>query len=566
MPGFCPDGAPPGEKALYVALSSSSQTDSWIVLHSLAIADHIRLVEGEADFVVIVPERGVLVLEVKSHQTIDRRPDGQWKLGNDSPTARGPFQQAREAMYSLRDFLNTKNIDLRSIPLLYAVWFTSVRARTMLPANPEWHDWQVLDSEDLKAAPSAILRTLNAGTNHLDEKIKYFSYGGTGPDARTAERIAFTLRPRFEVAMVPGGRRRARETQLTTFIDEQYRALDAVAENRAVLFSGPAGCGKTFLAMEAARREVAEGKRGSLLCFNRFLGKHLSVEMADVERLTVGTLHRELLRLAGLTKAPDGADSSFWEVVLPELAINALIDGGDALMSDFLVVDEIQDIARESYLDVLDLMVAGGLKEGRLMFFGDFERQSIYENERGRDTLRARVPNLMSHKLFQNCRNLPRIGFEVNLLSKLQPGYQADQFRRLDDGVDPTVWPYSSGEHQSALLVKAVRSLQEDGFELNEIVVLSPLRTGSTAETTTDPWLRGVLRPVDGSTGRRGQLRHGTIQAFKGLEAPAVIVTDIARAVPHYESVLYVGLTRATDRLFAFIESGTLRAAFGGTA
>jgi hypothetical protein len=318
--------------------------------------------------------------------------------------------------------------------------------------------------------------------------------------------------------------------------------------------------------MEAARREVAAGKRGRLLCYNRILGKRLSADMADVADLTVGTFHRELLGLAGLTKAPDGANPSFWKNELPERAAEALLDGRCPRTSDFLVVDEIQDIAHGPYLNVLDLMVAGGLKDGRFLFFGDFERQAIYENAQRRDILRDRAPYLMSHKLFQNCRNLPRIGFQVNLLSKLQPGYQADQFRRLDDGVDPLVWPYSSAADQSVLLLKAVRHLLDDGFDLNEIVVLSPLRNCSIAETTADPWLRRVLHPADGAPARKGQMLHSTIQAFKGLEAPAVIVTDITRVIPNYESMLYVGLTRATDRLFALIESGSLRTLFGGTA
>jgi hypothetical protein len=46
MPGYCPQSAPPGEKQLFAALAESTGTDDWTVLHSLAIADHVRQVEG----------------------------------------------------------------------------------------------------------------------------------------------------------------------------------------------------------------------------------------------------------------------------------------------------------------------------------------------------------------------------------------------------------------------------------------------------------------------------------------------------------------------------------------
>jgi hypothetical protein len=566
MPGFCPDDAPPGEKAVYAALQHDGETSDWIVLHSLGIADHVRQVEGEADFVVIVPNVGILIIEVKSHQSIDRRADGTWKLGNDRPTARGPFQQAREAMHSVRDYFEKRHVDLRSVPVLSAVWFTGVRARTMLPANPEWHDWQVLDSEDLRTSRAAVLRAIAAGTEHLDEKVKYFAYGGVGPDPDVADRIASVLRPKFELATVAGDRRRARESHLVSFVREQFLALDAASENRSVLFSGPAGSGKTFLAMESARRELAVGQHGRLLCFNRFLGKRLAVEMSGLDGLTVGTFHQEMLRLAGLSQAPANATAAFWNEELPERAMEALIGGGEALTSAFLIVDEIQDLATDAYLDALDLMVEGGLKEGRLLFFGDFERQAIFENESGRERLRERAPFVTNFKLMQNCRNLPRIGFQVNLLSNLEPGYQ--QFRRLDDGVDPTFRQYQAGQDQSALLAGAIRGLKDEGYELNEVVVLSPHREGSTAAATDDPWLRQILTPADGLPARPGHVQYSTIHAFKGLEAPAVVVTDLDRSAiaDNFDSLLYVGLTRATDRLIALIERTTLRTALGGTA
>ena len=162
------------------------------------------------------------MIEVKSHRRVDILDDGRWKLGNDAPTTRGPFQQAMEGMHSIRRYLERRHIDLHSTPMLSAVWFTHVRARTMLPQTSEWHPWQVIDSEDLRSgAAAAVLRTLRAGADHLDSKIQHFGRGG--PDVPTAEKIALTLRPRFEMHTVIGDLRRIREAHLITFLEEQYQ-------------------------------------------------------------------------------------------------------------------------------------------------------------------------------------------------------------------------------------------------------------------------------------------------------------------------------------------------------
>ncbi len=563
IPAYCAESAPPGEKAVFEVLRDATGTDDWTVLHSLGIAQHERQVEGEADFVIVAPNAGLLVIEVKSHLSVARGSDGSWRLGQDRPTVRGPFQQAQEAMHSIRDYLRSKRVDLRDVPSLSAVWFTGLRARSVLPESPEWHPWQVLDTGDLRTAALSVARVMGEGAQHLAAMIKHFGYGGFGPDQATAEAIVATLRPRFEIVMTVGDRRQARESQLAQFVEEQYRALDAAADNRGVLFTGPAGTGKTFLAAESAQREVAQGRTGRLLCFNRLLGQSLREKLSDVAGLSVGTLHQEMLRLANVSRPPPDANRDFWERSLPEMALEGLAEKGAEEVGDFLIIDEIQDIATDAYLDLLDLLLKGGLRDGRVLMFGDFERQAIYGHEGAREVLLTRAPHLASFRLSENCRNLPRIGYHVNLFGDLSPGFR--EFRRIDDGIDPRVIPYVSGDDQGALLRKAVNDLRDDGFDLTEIVVLSPLGRNSVAASTSDPWLRQLLIPADGSKPPRGGLRYSTIHAFKGLDAPAVIVTDLdASGRPNFDTLVYVGLTRATDRLTALVEKKTLQGLLGG--
>lgn len=560
IPPVFPQDSAPGEQSVYRAVAAGAHTDDWIVLHSLNIAKHVRNPQGEADFVVIAPKLGILVIEVKSHRQIDVR-EGVWHLGSQAPTTKSPFQQANDAKFSIRNELRRKNIGLYSLPTLHAVWFTGVRARTTLKASSEWHHWEVLDSDDLEKDPvGAIRRTFKEGTAHLDETFRGFSDSGLGPDKATAEKILKALRPNFEMGVVAGDMRSARKNDLIRFVEEQFAALDAMSDNTSVLFTGPAGSGKTFLAMEAARRELERDGHGRLVCFNSLLGRRLNTDMSDDSRITVGTLHSQLLALTEM-HAPHNSDSAFWSSKLPELALEALLETNPE-PADFLIVDEVQDLLTEPYLDVLDLMVKGGLESGRILLFGDFERQAIFDGGSGRELLKTRMPHLPTHRLTINCRNLPRIGHTVNLYSGLTPGYE--RFRRDDDGTNPVLVKYSYGDDQSKKLRKAVLALREEHFGLDEIVVLSPL-VDSSAAATADPWLESILEPIGSRSPRRGKLRYSTIHAFKGLEAPAIVVTDLDRElVPNFESIMYTGLTRATDRLYALIEETTGLASLKG--
>ena len=94
-----------GERKLFIQFKSAPGTENWVVLHSLDIARHRSQVSGEIDFVIIIPELGVLCLEVKACRSLDIR-DGRWRYGSQRMwDSRGPFKQASEAMHSMRNYI-----------------------------------------------------------------------------------------------------------------------------------------------------------------------------------------------------------------------------------------------------------------------------------------------------------------------------------------------------------------------------------------------------------------------------------------------------------------------------
>ena len=109
-----------GEKAVYEALRTLN--DQYTVFYSLSwVGINEKRTIGEADFVIVHPDKGVLVIEVKSGE-IEYK-NGEWIQTN---TKSGqskriePYVQARKSQFELLDRLN-KNIQEFRLRLFPAV-------------------------------------------------------------------------------------------------------------------------------------------------------------------------------------------------------------------------------------------------------------------------------------------------------------------------------------------------------------------------------------------------------------------------------------------------------------
>ena len=124
------------EKQLYYWFKQHL-TDEYTVIHGISFINHQPFhTEREADFIIIHPRYGILVLEVKGGNKIsfDRDTDEWYINGNRKES---PFEQSKKERYALRDHLRAHS---KTAPfankLRYecAVWFfDSERQKLELP-------------------------------------------------------------------------------------------------------------------------------------------------------------------------------------------------------------------------------------------------------------------------------------------------------------------------------------------------------------------------------------------------------------------------------------------------
>ena len=95
-----------GEREFFASLASMKDTNDWIILHSVQIANHTAKTQGEADFIVLIPDGGIFVVEVKGG-TITFE-NGKWHTMNRGGVRKEiePVEQATGEMNSLQTFIN----------------------------------------------------------------------------------------------------------------------------------------------------------------------------------------------------------------------------------------------------------------------------------------------------------------------------------------------------------------------------------------------------------------------------------------------------------------------------
>jgi hypothetical protein len=529
----------PGELTLFEKLARTDQAPSWIVIHSLDILHHQSRVQGEADFVVLAPSLGLLVIEVKAHKKVDLK-NGTWFLGDEK--SKDPYRQASDAAFSIKKYLDSRGIASSSLPILHAVWFTNCSIKN-LPESIQWDEGITLGAADLKTDPIAAIRRVFAdGRERLGRSIRFQE---PIADASLLHQVSETLLPNFSIRQPPKDRKREIDSELKRATEEQLATLELLRDQQHLLVPGMAGTGKTFLALHEARAAHLRGEQTLLVCFNRMLAEQLLKELQEYPRVVVRTVHSLLLDVAGSPDA-SGKNDEWWTRELPDLAEESLLAGHEIHKFETLIVDEGQDVGTGRYLELLDLVLHSGFAGSKIRIFGDFRNQAIYLD--GTEAL-ANFEKYLS-KLFVaaelqvNCRNTRNLGDFLNSFLELKPAYSG--FRRTDRGEIVDTHHLKNLSDYPGTVAKVVEEFLKT-YSPNDIVLLSSnLKSLESAMEKSDV----KFSKIDFLN--TGRVRIGSIHKFKGLEALAVVLVDFPGSQISTHDTFYQAATRATSK-FAYL-------------
>lgn len=507
-----------GEYKIFQALKSLS--NAWNIYYSLTWqkrSNNGRITWGEADFAIFNPTYGILVIEVKSGGI--RCENGEWyqkRLDTDEEfKMKDPFKQADRSKYKIIEEIDGELLNGDRCFVDKAVWFPSISKSDInsftLPLS--YNISQILSEDDLNNPEQSLIKVFNY----------YNSLHFTRLQKEGVKVIENILMPNFD--LIPSSSNIKNETdyvflQLT---NEQKKVLDFIGDQSSVAIEGGAGTGKTFVAVEQAKRFSKNGKV-LFLCFNRFLNKHL-VNKCYCENVDYYNIHSFV------------GQHSTGNLLTDQQLLTAIKDiDFKTLGYSYIIIDEAQDI----YDKILEYLTKYCITNDiRLFIFYDKNQLLYYKN----------MPNILKLfdcklKLTKNCRNTQKILNTMNSIIESQ----SLSNELCISGVMPILNYSDNSDELSNSIIKNIKSYLDSGYSYEDITIL-------TMNTEDDSIINNKRisenLPLSNEI-EKDKILFTTSKKFKGLESNVIILVDFNPLEIENEEYLnnfYVATSRARQRL-----------------
>lgn len=512
--------------------------DSWTCLHHVryrvppSLRQSMRRREwGEADFILLHAEHGLVGIEAKGGQY-------EWDAaGFRSATSGASMTDPIDQALTTRTFVRkeAKRIfNAEHIPYSLLAAFPDM----VVPSGfgPHGYERNIFDGtvfENDRTFRTRLERFI------VDEQIQW----------RYPERERLRILRALEKLLAPTTTVRPLASQVSTSLLRQASATSAAFAlhreqvsvlreqqlHRRTYTTGPAGTGKSLLAVETARSLASQGFRVLFFTPNSLQGTDTVRLLSESGELYDGNgvptheddagVHVEYLS----TRSRSADDTQRAATALAD----ALLDRFDDACFDALVIDEYQDVTSDLDAALRSLVVGEADGLGEFHAFGDPKQRSIREDS-------ASSPSGYTPlALTTVCRNSSAIH---RLVSAILPRPGAPKFIA---GPDPEIIGIDNADGAIDAVTSGFHRFVSDGIPTGAIQIV-------VAFSPDSAWGDRVLDGV------RRQLRNVkptpslpiAVDNFKGMEADVVIVaTGAATLDGAAVRELYVGASRARGHL-----------------
>ena len=498
-----------------IKLLKLSNSKHEIALWSLHVPKHSKKEFSETDFILIA-RQGICCIEVKGGRV--RYEDGIFiftdRYGNISKKKEGPIQQVAGNKKAIQAAIRA---DLNLHPCM---------AHCVVMPDCEWDR----DNDELtyNGEPNLILDINGYHDDPLwfDNFVKkVFRQFKEHPSYSRSKNLSDEdlvkvhkyLRKRV-VGIIPlEDTVKDTDKMIHAATEEQMDMILSIESNERVVCSGPAGSGKTLIAVDVAKNALHDGLKTCFLVRNRHFALYI--------RSLIGGYGIDILSIE---------------------------EGFSSLKKyECVIVDEGQDLMTYDCLEKFEGLLERSIDQSKIYWFMDENNQSNMYLDYELGVFEEYFKNYPFFKvlLTRNCRNPIEIIKETNaiagtkLIGKVEGYSEKTKYIKIKN---------DNKEKHANALIEEIEGLYEKNIHPDDIAVITLASRDDSCVNYIQSSHNNLLADFNSSYEAMTKVKFFDVLGFKGQEVRFVILIDIYMDIDknRLKNLFYTGLTRAKTAAF----------------